>query len=160
MKINRTKREEETSRCGGQETCHKTLLHESNFQKKISGSLSVRTPTTIDIRSSRPEVLLEKGPLKICSKFTGEQPFRSVISVKLLCNTSVWVFSCKFAAYFQNTFSREHLWVVSSVIFYLEIKASQLHLAQNSLKNFLSLIQRSSEPATWINNEKYEVFYC
>ena len=26
-------------------------------------------------------------------------------------HTSAWVFSCKFAAYFQNTFSWEHLWV-------------------------------------------------
>ena len=29
---------------------------------------------------------------------------------------SVWVFSCKFAAYFQNTFSYEHLWVAASEI--------------------------------------------
>ena len=34
-------------------------------------------------RSSRPEVFLAKGVLKICSKFTGEHPCRSVI---LLCN--------------------------------------------------------------------------
>ena len=27
-----------------------------------------------------------KGVLKICSKFTGEKPYRSVISIKLLCN--------------------------------------------------------------------------
>ena len=25
-----------------------------------------------------------------------------------------WVFSCKFAAYFQNTFSQEQLWVAAS----------------------------------------------
>ena len=37
-------------------------------------------------RSSRPEVLLGKGVLKICSKFTGEHPCRSAISAKLLCN--------------------------------------------------------------------------
>ena len=37
-------------------------------------------------RSSPPEVLSEKGVLKICSKFTGEHPCRSVISIKLLCN--------------------------------------------------------------------------
>ena len=30
--------------------------------------------------------------------------------------TSAWVFSCKFAAYFQNTFSQKHLWVVASEI--------------------------------------------
>ena len=35
-------------------------------------------------RSSRQGVFLEKGVLKICSKFTGEHPCRSVISKKLL----------------------------------------------------------------------------
>ena len=28
--------------------------------------------------------------------------------------TSVWVFSCKFAVYFQSTFSQEHPWVAAS----------------------------------------------
>ena len=28
--------------------------------------------------------------------------------------TSIWVFSCKFAAYFQNTFSIKHLWRAAS----------------------------------------------
>ena len=50
-------------------------------------------------RSSRPEVFLVKGVLKICSKFTGKHPCRNVIlvpyrsvlsikllSIKLLCN--------------------------------------------------------------------------
>ena len=37
-------------------------------------------------RSSLPEVLLRKGALKICRKFTGEHPCRSVTSIKLLCN--------------------------------------------------------------------------
>ena len=37
-------------------------------------------------RSIHPEVFLEKGVLKICSRFTGEHPCRSVISIKLLCN--------------------------------------------------------------------------
>ena len=36
-------------------------------------------------RNSHPEVFLEKGVLKICSKFTGEHPCQSVISIKLLC---------------------------------------------------------------------------
>ena len=35
-------------------------------------------------RSSHPEVFLGKGVLKICSKFTGEHPCRSVISATLL----------------------------------------------------------------------------
>ena len=33
-----------------------------------------------------PEVFLWKGVLKICSKFTGEHPCRSAISIKLLSN--------------------------------------------------------------------------
>ena len=33
--------------------------------------------------SSRPEVFLGKGVLKICSKFTGEHPCRSTISITL-----------------------------------------------------------------------------
>ena len=37
-------------------------------------------------RSSRPEVFSRKGVLKICSKFTGEHPCQSVISIKLLYN--------------------------------------------------------------------------
>ena len=35
-------------------------------------------------RSSRPEVFLRKGVLKICSKFTGGHPCRSAISIKFL----------------------------------------------------------------------------
>ena len=35
-------------------------------------------------QSSHLEVLLGEGVLKICSKFTGEQPYRSVISIKLI----------------------------------------------------------------------------
>ena len=37
-------------------------------------------------RSSASEVFLEKRVLKICSKFTGEHPCQSVISIKLLCS--------------------------------------------------------------------------
>ena len=36
--------------------------------------------------SSRPEVFLRKGVLKIRSKFTGEHPCQSAIWIKLLCN--------------------------------------------------------------------------
>ena len=37
---------------------------------------------SVRIRSSHPEVLLGKGVLKICSKFTREHPCQSVISIK------------------------------------------------------------------------------
>ena len=40
----------------------------------------------ISYRSTPPDVLLGKGVLKICSKFTGEQPCQSVISITLLWN--------------------------------------------------------------------------
>ena len=40
----------------------------------------------MNFRSSHSEVFLGKGVLKICSKFTGEHPCRSVISINLLCN--------------------------------------------------------------------------
>ena len=43
------------------------------------------TPTGY-ARSSHSEVSLGKDVLKIWSKFTGEHPCRSVISIKLLCN--------------------------------------------------------------------------
>ena len=33
-------------------------------------------------------------------------------------HTWAWVFSCKFAAYFQNTFSYNHLWVAAFVVRY------------------------------------------
>ena len=38
----------------------------------------------LNMRSSHPEVFLGKGILEICSKFTGEHPSRSAISIKLL----------------------------------------------------------------------------
>ena len=75
-------------------------------------------------RSNHPEVFVGKGVLKMCSKFTGEYPCQSVISIKLQSNhISAWVFYCKFATYFQNTFSYEHLWVAASVnLLTMEIK--------------------------------------
>ena len=37
------------------------------------------------------------------------------VALQLYWNcTSAWVFSCKFAAYFPNTFSKEHLWTAIS----------------------------------------------
>ena len=38
-------------------------------------------------RSSHPEVFLGKGVMKICDRFTGEYPCRSVISITLQSNT-------------------------------------------------------------------------
>ena len=44
------------------------------------------TAAKYEYRSSHPEVFLRKGVLEICCKFTGEHPYQSVISIKLLCN--------------------------------------------------------------------------
>ena len=87
----------------------------ARFSKKpnISNPL-IRARTSEAVRSSRPEVFLVKGVLKICTKFTGEQSSRSVISIKLQSKfidiwnqTSAWLFLCKFAAYFtKNTSGR------------------------------------------------------
>ena len=61
-------------------------------------------------RSSPPKVFLGKGVLKICSKFT-EHPCQIVIYWN---RTSACVFSCKFAAYFLNTFIWVHVWRAAS----------------------------------------------
>ena len=62
-----------------------------------------------------------KVVLKICSM---QQNYRRTFMPKCDFNkfakqlhwnhTSAWVFSCKFAAYFHNNFSQEHLWVAAS----------------------------------------------
>ena len=80
-----------------------SLFDVFSFFKFIPGS---------EYRSSHLEVFLEKSVLKVCSKFTEEDPSRSVIcqvakNVKFQSNfieIALRVFSCKFAAYFQNTF--------------------------------------------------------
>ena len=60
--------------------------------------------------AARPsEVLLGKGALKLCSKFTWEHPCWSAISIKLLCiftikETLAQVFSCEFCEIFKNAF--------------------------------------------------------
>ena len=74
------------------------------------------------LQKQLPRGVLRKRCSEICSKFTGEHPCRSAISIKLLCNfieiagnrTSLLVFSCTFAAYLQSTFSQEHVWLAAA----------------------------------------------
>ena len=78
--------------------------------------------SSASFRSSHPEAFLGKGVLKICSKFTGEHPCRSVIWIKLLCIFIAITLRhgcspCKFAAYFQRTFSQEHVLVTASALY-------------------------------------------
>ena len=54
--------------------------------KHLPKSLTDQSKLSAKSRSSHPEMFLGKSVLKICSKFTGENPCRSVVSIKLLCN--------------------------------------------------------------------------
>ena len=75
---------------------HSRLWNKKKGNKKCKNSVSLRTGlflfysnSILNIkrnRSSNPEVFLEKGVLKIYSKFIGEHPCRSAISIKLICN--------------------------------------------------------------------------
>ena len=56
------------------------------FFEILGGFLKKAIIVWYTLRSSHPEVFLTKGSLEIYSKFTEEHPYRSVISIKLLCN--------------------------------------------------------------------------
>ena len=65
---------------------------DTTFRKCIPAEIKI----AVTFRSSHPEVFLVKGVLKICSKFTGEHPCRSVISIKLFCKHTKTSFSIHF----------------------------------------------------------------
>ena len=71
-------------------TITKEILTEKFFWVVGSCRLCLHFNTLLNkvthFRSSRPEVFLGKGVLKICSKVTGEHLCRSVILIKLLWN--------------------------------------------------------------------------
>ena len=68
----------------------------------------------------------------------------SKVALQLYWNhTSAWVFSYKFAAYFQNTLSYEHLWMAASVTcwkFTLE-KTSYKYIEDKGVKNIGFLLK-------------------
>ena len=76
-------------------------------------------------RSSRPKVILGKGVLKICSKFTGEHSYQSLVSIKLLCNfieITLWhgcspenLLHIFWTPFPKITFGRLLLWFPSSI---------------------------------------------
>ena len=89
----------------------------SNLENKTNQKLkrerkliNITEKYSITNRSSRPEVFLGKGILKICSKFTGEHSCRSVIPIQLQSNFMEIALQhgcspVKFVAHFQNTFT-------------------------------------------------------
>ena len=108
-------------------------------------------------------MFLGKGVPKICSKFTGEHPCRSVISILQLYwnHTSTWVLSCKAAAYFRDTFSRSitgllllnmwHRWNVYLFAFVLssELRAIFLWCSEKSYRKlgiFTRVNQKKTKP--------------
>ena len=83
--------------------------------------LACKTGRRFCSRSSLPQVFLRKGVMKICSKFTGKHQmpkcdFNKVAKQLYWNHISAWVFSCKFAPYFQNNFSWEHLWMAAVAV--------------------------------------------
>ena len=60
-------------------------INDNNFHI-ISSKLSHKQYLIWLLRSSSPGVFLGKCVMKICIKFTGEDPCWSLISIKLLCN--------------------------------------------------------------------------
>ena len=68
--------------------------------------------------SSHPEEFLIKGVLKICSKFTGEHPCRSAISIKLQSKFIEITFwhgcSLNLLHFFRKPFIRNTPWTAAS----------------------------------------------
>ena len=110
------------------------LLHFVETEIRKQNTLLLEAiPTKIKLSvaiSSRPRAFLVKGVLKICSKFIGQHPYQSVISIKLLrnfgmmfgmvfakshfsrgllrifrtpfsCNTSQWLLLCNYNVFSQ-----------------------------------------------------------
>ena len=74
-------------------------------------------------RNSPPEVFLGIGVLKICSKFTGEHPYRSAISIKLLCKFCEIILGhgCS-PVYLLHIFRTLFLWTLLDGCFWLKVK--------------------------------------
>ena len=90
---------------------HFLLQHQFNY-----GSMNFQSESFP--RSSRPEAFLSKVFWKYAANLqqnTHAEVWFQIALQRYWNHTSAWVFSCKFAAYFQNTFSLEHVCVAASV---------------------------------------------
>ena len=65
--------------------------------------------------SNHNEITIHQRNLHVLMTEIQKQPSRGVLS-KRCSENMAWVFSCKFAVYFQNTFYQEHLWTAASGI--------------------------------------------
>ena len=71
---------------------------------------------------------------------------------------SAWVFSCKFAAYFQNTFFQEHLWVAASEIGRYQENEGHWIDRDQFRKYLFDLKKPRKYGLQWINEEAREIF--
>ena len=118
--------------------------------KLVTGALKLT-----NYRSSHQEAFLAKGVLKLWSKFTGEHPCQSMISIKLLCNfieialqlgcflvNLLHIFRTTLEKHVQTTlFSEKHVQTAASEITYT-LEFSHLLKKQNFIKINI-LIQKS-----------------
>ena len=87
--------------CNFSHTFHSPYVETEKFANDIDNIIFFSENITFShSRSSHSEMFLGKGVLKICSKFTGEHPCRSAISIKLQSNFGMGVLlqiSCIFS---------------------------------------------------------------
>ena len=101
-------------------------------------------------------MFLEKGVLKIWRKFTGENPCRSALQL-YLNHTSTWVLSCKFAVYFQNTFSQEHFWMAASVCCWNRVRCNGWGASSNCWTTEQSSVRNSRFHKAFLKEQAYKV---
>ena len=110
--------------------------------KKANGGRIFIGFCSITFRSSRLEVFLRKGVLKICSKFTGEHLYRSVISIKLLCSpvNLIHIFRTPFP---KNTSG----WLLLNIVnnYFCFAERNQFDLENHGLKQFGYFIVKSCQ---------------
>ena len=86
-------------------------IYEINQRLKLSGSAPIqKQPSRGVLRKRCSENMHQIYRRTPMSKYG----FHNVAKQLYWNCTSAWVFSCKFASYFQNTFSLEHLWRTAS----------------------------------------------
>ena len=95
------------------------------FQRvKINTAFSFWTELIQEVPQGPLRGLIQEAAVQGCSQESCsenlQQIYRRTPMPKCDFNkvAKAWVFSCKFAAYFQNSFSQEHLWVAASVILF------------------------------------------
>ena len=112
-------------------------------------------------RSNHPEVFLKKGVLKICSKFTGEHPCRSVISINLERNfieIALW-YGCSpvnFLHIFRTPFFRNASWW----LLLLKRKARYIYTKKVLKTSLFQLEDKLYSIGRWSNNLLQFIFPC